>query len=48
MPPMVAPQTQYSWLSRVTKNMKRPLSTPSGTCAVQLMEKLSSHIPKIR
>ena len=29
-PPSVQPTTQYSWLSRLTKNMNHPSSTPAG------------------
>lgn len=32
-PPSVQPATQEDWFSRLTANMKRPRSTPSGTRA---------------
>ena len=36
------------WFNKVTKNINHPLSISFGWFAVQLMEKDSSHIPKIK
>ena len=37
-PPIVAPENQYKWLKRVTKNMNQPRSIPFGTSTLELQE----------
>ena len=46
--PRVTDKTQQLWSRRDTKNMNQPSSMFSGTSALQLMEKVSSHIEYMR